>query len=148
MSFGGKFSDWKFLKKKKSSFKRVRIGTHYGACSIVKYDFFKEKINELYYKTTESKIKKGIKCFDDFLYTYAALLNGYFYIRNREYSVRYYVDKSPNLKNSFSKFENKKTKIKKWNQYRNIIKSYIRRVYKISVHQLIIDLRKKKKKLR
>jgi len=148
MSFGGKNTDWKFIKKKKNSFKRIRIGSHYGACSIVKYEFFNEKINELYYQTTESQIKKGIKCFDDFLYTYAALLNGYFYIRNREYSVRYYVDKSPNLKNSFSKFENKKTKIKKWNQYRNIIKSYIRRVYKISVHQLIIDLRKKKKKLR
>ena len=146
MSFGGKFSDWKFLKKKKSSFKRVRIGTHYGACSIVKYDFFKEKINELYYKTTESKIKRGVKCFDDFLYTYAALLNGYFYIRNRQYSVRKYVNKSPKGKYGFSDFRRKKDKHQKWNIYHNIIKNYIRRVYKTSVADLIMALRKRKKR--
>ena len=48
MSFGGSHSDWKFIKKKKKSFKKIRIGSHYGACIIVKYDFFKDKLMELY----------------------------------------------------------------------------------------------------
>ena len=142
MSFGGRYSDWKFLKKKKKSFKTIRIGTHYGACSIVKYDYFKDKLIELYIQTTEKLIKKGIKCFDDFLYTYAALLNGYFYLRSREYSIRKYVNLSPGLNAPFSKIKNKR---KLWKVYHKHIKSYIKKKYHISVVNLIIYLRKKNK---
>jgi len=71
----------------------------------VKYDFFKDKLIELYIQTTEPLIKKGVKWFDDFLYTYAALLNGYFYLRCKEYSIRKYVNSSPQLKAPFSKIK-------------------------------------------
>ena len=37
MSFGSKYSDWLINK--------TRINSHYGACSIVKYEFFQEKLN-------------------------------------------------------------------------------------------------------
>ena len=144
MSFRGRLSDWKFLKKKKNGkvFKKISIASHYGACSIVKYDFFKDKLIELYKQTTEPLIKKRIKCFDDFLYTYAALLNGYFYLRSREYSIRYYVNISPRLYAPFSKIKNK---CKKWKKYHNYIQSYIKKKYHISVVNLIIYLRKKNK---
>ena len=142
MSFGGRHSDWKFIKKKKKSFKKIRIGSHYGAGSIVKYDFFKDKLIELYIKTTEPLIKKGVKCFDDFLYTYAALLNGYFYLSCKEYSIRKYVNSSPQLKEPFSKIKNKR---KLWKKYHNNIKEYIKIKYHISVVNLIISLRKHRK---
>ena len=146
MSFGGRYSDWKFLKKKRKKnlnyFKKIRIGSHYGACSIVKYDFFKDKLIELYKQTTEPLIKKRIKCFDDFLYTYAALLNGYFYLRSREYSIRKYVNYSPLLNSPFSKIKNKR---KLWKKYHSSIKSYIKKKYHISVVNLIIYLKRKKK---
>ncbi len=141
ISFGGRETDWKFIKKKKNSFKKIRISSHYGACSIVKYNFFKSKLMELYIQTTEPQIKKGIKCFDDFLYTYAALLNGYFYLRSREYSIRKYVYFSPKLNAPFSKMKSKK---KVWKKYHNSIKSYIKKKYHISVVNLIIYLRKHK----
>ncbi len=144
MSFGGKKSDWKFIKKKNNSSKKIRIGTHYGACSIVKYDFFKEKLNELYFNTTESKIKQEIKYYDDFLYTYAALLNGYFYIRNKEFSIRYLVEKSPKSRYTFSRFREKKIKLQKWNINHSVIKEYIRKNYNTSVIDLIIALKKKR----
>ena len=53
MSFGGRPTDWYVNKY-------YKISSHYGACSIVKFDFFKYKLLELYYKTTEPMIKKGI----------------------------------------------------------------------------------------
>ena len=127
MSFGGKFSDWKIGKFK-------RISTHYGACSIVKYEFFNEKINELYYQATESEIEKGIKCFDDFLYTYAALLNGYRYKRSKKYSCRYYVDNTPGFGYGFSRIYNKK---KQWNVYKKILKNYIWKKYKVTYMDLV-----------
>ena len=127
MSFGGKFSDWKIGKFK-------RISTHYGACSIVKYEFFNEKINELYYQATESEIEKGIKCFDDFLYTYAALLNGYRYKRSKKYSCRDYVDNTPGFGYGFSRIYNKK---KQWNVYKKILKNYIWKKYKVTYMDLV-----------
>ena len=45
--------------------------------SIVKYIFFNEKLNELYNETYDNTVKNGIKAYDDALYTYAALINGY-----------------------------------------------------------------------
>ena len=129
-------------KKKKKSFKIIRIGSHYGAGSIVKYDFFKDKLIELYIQTTEPLIKKGVKWFDDFLYTYAALLNGYFYLRCKEYSIKKYVNSSPQLKAPFSKIKNKR---KLWKKYHNNIKEYIKIKYHISVVNYIISLRKHRK---
>ncbi len=64
MSFGAKSSDWKIGK--------IKINSHYGAGSIVKYEYFGEKLNELYKETTNNLINKGIICFDDALYTYAS----------------------------------------------------------------------------
>jgi hypothetical protein len=67
--------------------------SHFGACSIVKYEFFKEKLNEMYKETTEELVNKNIKCFDDILYTYAALINGFQYLRIKNYSIKNYVYK-------------------------------------------------------
>ena len=134
MSFGGRPTDWYVNKY-------YKISSHYGACSIVKFDFFKYKLLELYYKTTEPMIKKGIKCFDDFLYTYAALLNGYRYKRSREFSCRYYVSTSPRLRGGFSGVGHKK---RLWKKYHRAVRDYIRKKYKVSFKELA---RKKKKYL-
>ena len=132
MSFGGKPTDWwvnKFIK----------LPAHYGACSVVKFDFFKYKLLELYYKTTEKRIKKGIKCFDDFLYTYAALLNGYRYKRSKRFSCRRYVSSTPPLKGGFSNIRHKK---REWKKYHRVIRNYIKAKYHVSFK----DLARKRKK--
>ena len=132
MSFGGKPTDWwvnKFIK----------LPAHYGACSVVKFDFFKYKLLELYYKTTEKRIKKGIKCFDDFLYTYAALLNGYRYKRSKRFSCRRYVSSTPLLKGGFSNIRHKK---REWKKYHRVIRNYIKAKYHVSFK----DLARKRKK--
>ena len=142
MSFGGSTTDWTFIKKKrkKKASKKIRISSHYGACSIVKYDFYKDKLMELYTQTTEPLIKKRIRCYDDFLYTYAALLNGYFYLRSSEYSIEKYVNDSPRLPGAFCKMKNKR---KLWKNYHNCIRRYIKENYHISIENLIIYLREK-----
>ena len=61
MSFGNKYSDWIINKK--------RINSHFGPCSIVKYELFQEKLNEMYKETTEELINQNIKCFNNLLYT-------------------------------------------------------------------------------
>lgn len=94
VSFGNKRSDWNINGK--------IIHSHYGPGSIVKYTYFNNKINEIYKYTTENRIKKGIKCFDDLLYTYSALLNGYKYLRCKEFTVSNFLYNSPKLKNPFS----------------------------------------------
>ena len=127
MSFGGKITDFKIGKFK-------RTPAHYGACSIVKYKFFNEKLNELYYKTTEPEINKGKKCFDDFLYTYAALLNGYKYKRSKKYSCRLFVWSSPGVKYGFSKIVNKK---KEWKRYHQTIKNYLWKRYHVTLKDLV-----------
>lgn len=102
VSFGNKATDWKIDGK--------IIHSHYGAGSIVKYSFYKNKINEIYKYTTEERIKKGLKCFDDLLYTYSALLNGYKYLRCKDYTVSTFVYNSPKLKSPFSENYIKKIK--------------------------------------
>ena len=79
MSFGSKYSDW--------IINNTRINSH-GACTIVKYEFFQEKLNEMYKETTEELVNKNIKCFDDILYTYSALINGFQYLRIKNYSIK------------------------------------------------------------
>ena len=69
VSFGTKSSDWNITGKV--------INSHYGRGSIVKYEYFNNKINEIYLKTTVDRINKCIKCHDDDLYTYAFLVNVY-----------------------------------------------------------------------
>ena len=132
MSFGGKQTDWWVSKYHK-------IPAHYGACSIVKFVFFKYKLLELYYKTTEPRINKGIKCFDDFLYTYAALLNGYRYKRSKKFSCRRYVNSSPKLRGGFSNIKNKK---RSWKRYHRAVRDYIRKKYRVSFK----DLARRKKR--
>ena len=128
MSFGAKSSDWKIGK--------IKINSHYGAGSIVKYEYFGEKLNELYNETTNNLINKGIKCFDDALYTYAAILNGYKYLRVKEYNIKIYVKKSISLKYSYSK-----KNVKNLNNYHFLIKNYIFNKYNKTFENLIKQLK-------
>ena len=128
MSFGAKSSDWKLGK--------IKINSHYGAGSIVKYEYFGEKLNELYNETTNNLINKGIKCFDDALYTYAAILNGYKYLRVKEYNIKIYVKKSISLKYSYSK-----NNVKNLNNYHFLIKNYIFNKYNKTFENLIKQLK-------
>ncbi len=128
MSFGSKYSDW--------IINNSRINTHYGACTIVKYEFFQEKLNEMYKETTEELINQNIKCFDDLLYTYAALLNGFQYLRIKNYSVKNYQTNS-NFQN-FPFSEKYSIKIKnQMNDYHNLLRNYIFDKYNVTAAQLI-----------
>ena len=127
MSFGSKYSDWKI--------KKIKINSHYGAGSIVKYEYFNEKLNNLYKETTENLIYKGVKCFDDLLYTYAAILNGYKYKDIKEYNINKYVKKFP-LKYSYSKKNKKEHKI-----YHSLIRKYIFNKYNKTFENLINQLK-------
>ena len=128
MSFGAKSSDWKIGK--------IKINSHYGAGSIVKYKYFGEKLNELYNENTNNLINKGIKCFDDALYTYAAILNGYKYLRVNEYNIKIYVKKSIPLKYSYSK-----KNVKNLNNYHFLIRNYIFNKYNKTFENLIKQLK-------
>ena len=128
VSFGPKDTDWKINGK--------IINSHYGGGSIVRYKYFNNRINEIYKYTTEDRINKGIKCYDDVLYTYASLLNGYKYIRCKDYYVKHYSKINPHLRRSFSDTNNKQYKILSY-QYHKIIENYIKNKYNISVKQLI-----------
>ena len=134
VSFGNNRSDWNINGK--------IIHSHYGAGSIVKYTFFNNKINEIYKYTTESRINKGLKCFDDILYTYSALLNGYKYLRCKEFSVSNFVYKSPKLKEPFSEnFINKILFLLK--DYHKVIKKFIINKYNITIEKIIEKIEKK-----
>jgi hypothetical protein len=128
VSFGQKGTDWKINGK--------IINSHFGGGSIVSYKYFNNKINEIYKYTTEDRINKGIKCFDDVLYTYASLLNGYKYIRCKDYYVKHYSKINPHLRRPFFDIRNKQHNILSY-QYHKIIKNYIKNKYNISVEQLI-----------
>ena len=116
MSFGTHTSDWIIGK--------IKINSHYGRASIVKYEYFNEKLNELYKETTEKLINKGIKCYDDALYTYAAILNGYKYLRVKEYNIYKYIKKSIQLNYPFSKSNDKNL-----NRYHHLIRKHIKQKY-------------------
>jgi len=127
VSFGTIYSDWKINGKV--------IHSHFGAGSIVKYKFFNNKIDEIYKYTTIDRINKGIKCQDDTLYTYAALLNGYKYLRCKEYTINLKFHKHF-LKSSFS--ENyKRNYLIRLNQYHKKIKYFILKKYNITIKNLI-----------
>ena len=132
MCFGGIFSYWPAL----------HVYSHLGACSIVKYEFLKSILFELYNNTTADRVKKDIKCFDDVLYTYAVLLNGYRYKRGR-YSIRYYIRRSPKLKNPFSSGFGRRNRIRV-RAYHSIIRNYIIKKYNNTIRN-ILDIQKKKK---
>ena len=127
MSFGSKYSDWKI--------RNIKINSHYGAGSIVKYEYFGKKLEELYKETTENLINKGIKCYDDILYTYAAILNGYKYLRVNEFNIKIYVDRTF-LSYPFSK-KNKNY----LNNYHKTIRKYIFNKYNITFENLIKKLK-------
>lgn len=109
MSFGRKSSDW-----------------HINGITI------NNKINEIYLNTTEERINKNIKCPDDTLYTYAALINGYKYIRCKDYHINLnlYINST-----TFSQKNKKYYKIRK--QYNNIIRNYIMNKYNITIEKLL-----------
>jgi hypothetical protein len=98
--------------------------------------YFNNKINEIYKYTTEDRINKGIKCPDDVLYTYAALLNGYKYIRCKDYYVTHYSQISLPLRKPFSDVKNKNYSILS-EHYHTIITEYIENKYNVSIGQLI-----------
>jgi hypothetical protein len=124
MSFGTHKSDWIIGK--------IKINSHYGRASIVKYEYFNEKLNELYKETTENLINNGIKCYDDILYTYAAILNGYKYLRVNEYNIYKYIKKSFPLKYPFSKRNDKNI-----NRYHRLIRKYIKQKYNKTIENFI-----------
>ncbi len=131
ISYGGPTSDW--------NINGTIIFSHYGGGSVIKYKYFYNKLDELYKETTEERVNKGIKCFDDVLYTYAALLNGYKYIRCTEYSIRWYVLNSPPLNGSFSELNSKRV----FNQiadYHEIIRNYIYDKYNFTIEELLVKL--------
>jgi hypothetical protein len=128
MSFGNIYSDWIINK--------TRINSHFGPCTIVKYEFFQEKLNEMYKETTEELVNKNIKCFDDILYTYAALINGFQYLRIKNYSIKNYVYKSKFQDYSFSENYSEKNK----NQsiyYHNLLRNYIFEKYNVTIENLL-----------
>ena len=128
MSFGNKFSDW--------IINNTRINSHFGPCTIVKYEFFQEKLNEMYKETTEELINQNIKCFDDLLYTYAALLNGFQYLRIKNYSIKNYQ-----INSNFQNFDfSEKYSINIKNQmddYHNLLRNYIFDKYNVTIDTLI-----------
>jgi hypothetical protein len=136
MSFGSKYSDWIINKK--------RIYSHYGPCSIVKYNFFNEKLIEIYKETTEPLIEKNIKCFDDILYTYAAMANGFHYLRIKNYSVRKYKGNVLS-DNGFSENFSKKINTQML-KYHNLLRKYIKEKYKLELNNLI-NVKNKLKKI-
>ena len=128
MSFGNNYSDWIINK--------TRISSHFGPCTIVKYKFFQEKLNEIYKETTEELLNKNIKCFDDLLYTYTALINGFQYLRIKNYSIKNYQLNSKFQNHSFSDNFSKKI-INQMEEYHNILRKYIFEKYNITIDNLL-----------
>ena len=128
MSFGSKYSDW--------IINNSRINTHYGACTIVKYEFFQEKLNEMYKETTEELVNKNIKCFDDILYTYSALINGFQYLRVKNYSINNYVINSNFQDYSFSEKYSKKIR-NQMEYYHNLLRNYILEKFNVTIDNLL-----------
>ena len=81
-------------------------------------------INERYKFTTKDRINKVIKSPGHALYTYAALINGYKYIRCKEYNIKKYLIASPKLNGSFSE-NNSKNIHNIINEYHKIIREFI-----------------------
>lgn len=105
----------------------TKIEFHYSAASIVKYEFFEEKINELFEETSEQLIKTNIKYADDILYTYAALLNGYQYLCVKDYSINF-------INFQIYNFSNNNFMI-----IYNILKNYIFQKYNLTLEYLIVN---------
>ena len=127
VSFGSKASDWRI--------NGTIIHSHFGAGSIVKYKYFGNKINEIYLNTTEKRIIKGIKSQDDVLYTYAALINGYRYIRCKDYSISKYINNNK-LSKPFSENYNKKYSLNS-KSYHAEIRKYIKEKYNLTLEEII-----------
>ena len=134
ISFGTFTSDW--------NINGTIINSHYGGGSLVKYEYYNNKINEIYLNTTVERINKGIKCPDDILYTYAALANGYKYIRCKDFYIDFRYVKH-NLQKPFSNHNSKKFNILS-ERYHKIIRSYIENVYNLKIEDLIKNIKKKK----
>ena len=127
ISFGKKSSDWHI--------NGITINSHYGAGSVTKYKYFNNKINEIYFDTTKKRINKNIKYPDDVLYTYAALINGYKYIRCKDYYIKSYLYINSTLAIPFSENSKKYRFLK--NQYHKIIREYIKNKYNITIIKLL-----------
>ena len=128
MSFGNKYSDW--------IINNTRINSHFGPCTIVKYEFFQEKLNEMYKETTEELVNKNIKCFDDILYTYSALINGFQYLRVKNYSINNYVINSNFQDYSFSEKYSKKIR-NQMEYYHNLLRNYILEKFNVTIDNLL-----------
>ena len=128
MSFGNEYSDWIINNK--------RINSHFGPCSIVKYEFFQEKLNEMYKETTEDLVNRNIKCFDDLLYTYSALINGFQYLRIKNYSIKNYQLNSNFQDYAFSeKFS--KNIVNQMEDYHILLRNYIIEKYNVTIDNLL-----------
>ena len=129
VSFGTSSTDW--------DINGTIINSHYGRGSIVKYKYFNNKINEIYKKTTKDDIYKGIKYPDDPLYTYAALLNGYKYIRCKNYYIKINNYISNKLMKPYGKEYIYHSK-----NYHFLIQNYIKNKYNITIEKLIEKIHK------
>jgi hypothetical protein len=137
VSFGGKVSDW--------NIDGTILHSHFGPGTIVKYKYFGEKLKEIYMNTTVNRIKKGIKCPSDVLYTYAALLNGYYYIRCRDFSISKYRTKTrKKYPKPFSENSNKHF-LTLLNSYHNVIRNYLKEKYNFTLKEIINNYHSKKK---
>lgn len=127
VSFGKQTSDWIIDGK--------YLYSHYGGGSVVKYNYYNNKINEIFRKVTKDRISKGIKCPDDVLYTYAALLNGYKYKRCKKYVIKVnsYIPEEKNI--AFS--ENNKNYTRLYHQYHSIIRQFIKNTYNKTILNII-----------
>ena len=90
----------------------------------------------MYKETTEELVNKNIKCFDDILYTYSALINGFQYLRIKNYSIKNYVFNSNFQDYSFSEKYSKKIK-KQMENYHNLLKNYILEKFNVTIDNLI-----------
>ena len=92
----------------------------------------------MYKETTEELINKNFKCFDDLLYTYSALINGFQYLRIKNYSIKNYVLNSKFQDYSFSENNSKRIQ-NQLEDYHNLLRNYIFEKYNITIDNLLIE---------
>jgi hypothetical protein len=90
----------------------------------------------MYKETNEKLINKNIKCFDDVLYTYAALINGFQYLRIKKYSINKYKYKSNFQQYHFSEKYSKKI-LSQMEDYHSLLRNYIFEKYNVTIDNLL-----------
>lgn len=128
MSFGKRTSDWRIGD--------MIINSHFGPGTIVKYKYFNDTIEDIYNQTTKELIDKKIKCYDDVLYTISSIVNGYNYIRCKDYFINRTRFIPKEKMKGFSENLNPQYRLKS-TRYHKIIKDYVKKRYNQTIYQLI-----------